>query len=159
MANNQRICLCCGKTYRYCSHCDEKKFPTWYALFHDENCHDIWYILSDFESGILTKEEAQEKMKVLNPSVITNKDALVSYRKLFDIAEEPVIDEPQDGEVQNTEPEVSTIEEPAPIVDEIIPPLEEAIPTETHEEEHLSVSEELKKHNNNRHANKFNKKN
>ena len=154
MANNQRICLCCGKTYRYCSHCDEKKFPTWYALFHDENCHDIWYILSDFESGILTKEEAQEKMKVLNPSVITNKDALVSYRKLFDIAEEPVIDEPQVEPVQNTESEVSAVEE-VPVVDEVIPPLEEVI----QEEEHLSVSEELKKHNNNRHANKFNKKN
>ncbi len=129
--SNTRVCLTCGCHYKYCAHrCgeDEKK-PLWHTLFHNQNCHDIWYVLSDYESGKLSKEEALNQIKKLDVSVVTNKEALKSYEKLLN----------------DTKPVIN--EESAPV--EEIPPVEaEEISAESSEpDEILTVSEELKKHN------------
>lgn len=118
---NKRKCLCCGRTYEWCS-CDKyRDYPTWYNTFDNQNCHDIWHVLSDFESGILSKDEALERMKPLNPSVITNANALESYKKL-------------------------TAEAPATMVEAETPTPAEEKTMANPEDETLSVSEELKRH-------------
>lgn len=113
---NKRTCLCCRTQYHYCSqNCDDKNLPLWYNLFHNQNCHDIWYVLSDFENGVLSKEEAQEKIKSLDTSVIKNDAVMTSYNKLM---EGPKVE-------KNTDSSPTPVEAPRP-------------------EKPLSVSEELK---------------
>lgn len=147
MANSSyRTCLVCGKKYRFCHSCSEyETWPMWYNLFHDENCHEIWYTLCDFESGKLTKEEAQKKFEELDASIIINESASQSYKKLF-----YVVDSPESTTLQEDAP--ASVEEPVPVEE----PKKEETPVEP-KEEHLSISEEIKKKNN-YHYNK-NKKN
>ena len=102
-----RKCILCQKTYEYCN-CDKyKDYPKWYVMFNDANCHEIWYVLSDFESSLITRDEALERMKALDPSVIKNENALASYKKLLgeDEAkvEEVVIEEPTSAEAPAVE--------------------------------------------------------
>lgn len=89
MAKNNRTCHVCGNSYRFCPSCAEfADWEYWHVMFHDQNCHDIWYTLGDFEDGKITKEEAIEKMKKLDTSKIVNKHVIESYNKLFDIKPE-----------------------------------------------------------------------
>lgn len=50
MANkNNRKCIVCGENYYYCSHncTDSYNKPSWYTIFHDQNCHDIYDICTN----------------------------------------------------------------------------------------------------------------
>ena len=80
----RRTCLCCGNAYSYCSHnCHGMKSEPWNTLFDVQNCRDVWHLLCDFEAGLISKEDAQKQMEKLDPSVITNEDAIKSYKKLI----------------------------------------------------------------------------
>ena len=60
--NNNRKCICCSTEYRYCNTCSEDKTkPAWYAIYHNENCKDIFNTASDYLAGAITKEEARQK--------------------------------------------------------------------------------------------------
>lgn len=145
MANNYRVCICCNKRFKYCPHCSEyESLPTWYNLFHNENCHDIWYVLSDFESGFLTKEEAQEKISHLDTSVITNKEALKSLDKLMGTNHSVESESPKAEQPKVEEKPVITVD---PFTRPAVPLSKAVEPTPVPaKEEKLSVSEELKKH-------------
>lgn len=40
---NNRRCIVCSKEYQFCSHCQDGEIkPSWYNIFHDQNCHDIY---------------------------------------------------------------------------------------------------------------------
>lgn len=58
--SHERKCLMCGKSYRYCSHCNDfDPTETWKYLYHDKKCMDIaniWYAYRG-------KEISQEKAK------------------------------------------------------------------------------------------------
>lgn len=63
MQNKTRKCICCGKEYSYCSNCPQDKHkPSYFAVYCSENCHDIFHAATDYNFGILTKEEAQKKL-------------------------------------------------------------------------------------------------
>ena len=64
MKKNNRKCIVCGKLYTYCPHCgaDATK-PAWYAEFHDENCREIFHIVSEYLANEITKEEAQKRVQ------------------------------------------------------------------------------------------------
>lgn len=115
---SNRKCILCQKTYEYCN-CDKyKDYPKWYVMFHDANCHEIWYVLSDFESGLITREEALERMKAFDPSVIKNENALASYKKLLGEDEAKVeelaySEEPAPAEAPTADPEPAAEEAPA----------------------------------------------
>lgn len=163
MASTKRTCLLCRKKYEYCGHCSENRhMPSWYNLFHNENCSNIWGILTHFENGDCTSEEAREKLSNLDTTVIKNESALRSYHKLFDTKEETPAVEKDTVETTVTEESVPVeeevkVEESAPVEDEDVVVIEGPV-EEKKDEETLSVSQELKKHNNYRH-NKYNKKN
>ena len=60
--NNNRKCICCSTEYRYCNSCSEDRTkPAWYAIYHNENCKDIFNTASDYLAGAITKEEAKQK--------------------------------------------------------------------------------------------------
>lgn len=65
MANN-RTCIVCEKQYEYCSSCNKKNIPVWKNLFHDENCKDIFRIVSDFANGVASKEVSKHKLNQCN---------------------------------------------------------------------------------------------
>jgi uncharacterized phage-associated protein len=63
MARNNRKCICCSAEYRYCNSCSEDKLKeSWYTIYHNENCRNIYNIISNYISGRITKEEAKEKL-------------------------------------------------------------------------------------------------
>lgn len=64
-----RTCCICGQEYKYCPTCD-KKLPTWFTMFESENCKTIFYTLTNYNLGKITKEEAVEK---LNECDLTHK--------------------------------------------------------------------------------------
>lgn len=116
---SNRKCILCQKTYEYCN-CDKyKDYPKWFVMFHDVNCHEIWYVLSDFESGLITRQEALERMKALDPSVIKNENALVSYKKLLG-EDEAKVEEPTLAEapVEEAPADPEPAADPVPVVEE-----------------------------------------
>ena len=122
---------------------------------------DIDFILSDWATHLIDTETAKERLKGKDTSrsEFWNDSFRATYNEIMGVT-------PAADAVDETTP----VEETAPIeetpVEEVVPveeataPVEEpkVEPTEAvRESEHLSVSEELKKHNN--HHNKYNKKN
>ena len=70
MARKNRECLTCGTKYFYCPNCNRKE-PSWMAEFHAENCKNIFQICTQYNVGLLTKEDAQQALKACD---LSNKD-------------------------------------------------------------------------------------
>lgn len=68
-AKNNRNCIICNKSYHYCPTCgaDSSK-PTWYAIFNNENCHDIYETCVAYRDKVITPEQAYEKIMKLDIS-------------------------------------------------------------------------------------------
>ena len=61
MPKNNRECICCGKTYRYCNTCaDQVTEPTWKAIYCSKNCKDIFMTTTNYLAGDITKDEARK---------------------------------------------------------------------------------------------------
>lgn len=62
MSRANRTCKVCGKRYYYCPSCPDEIKPSWYGLFHEENCKNIFYILMDSFLGKITRSEAKKML-------------------------------------------------------------------------------------------------
>ena len=70
---NNRVCIICGKEYRYCSACGEDAGkPTWYFIFDGQNCHDIYEVCTQYRDGEIDARAAYEKISKLDISNIKN---------------------------------------------------------------------------------------
>ena len=70
---NNRVCIICGKEYRYCSACGEDaRKPTWYFIFDGQNCHDIYEVCTQYRDGEIDVKAAYEKISKLDISNIKN---------------------------------------------------------------------------------------
>lgn len=71
MEKNNKVCIICKKAYSYCPNCkhDNDK-PTWYAIFHDQNCHDIYDVCTSYRDKVFTKKEAYYAIKKLDISFL-----------------------------------------------------------------------------------------
>ena len=70
---NNRVCIICGKEYRYCSACGEDAGkPTWYFIFDGQNCHDIYEVCTQYRDGEIDAKVAYEKISKLDISNIKN---------------------------------------------------------------------------------------
>lgn len=59
MRENNKTCIICGEKYTYCLSCSQfAREPKWKTIFHEENCLNIFNIISDFKAEIITKEKA-----------------------------------------------------------------------------------------------------
>lgn len=67
---NNRTCIVCGIQYYHCGHCDEPIRPSWYSIFHDQNCHDIY----DAVANILPLKGKEAAKKVLDKLDLSNKE-------------------------------------------------------------------------------------
>lgn len=65
---NNRKCIVCNSNYYYCSTCNESIKPSWYNIFHDQNCHDIYDAVANIypEQGKQAAKEALDKLDLSN---------------------------------------------------------------------------------------------
>lgn len=86
MGKFDRTCVICGKLYEYCTNCDRfLNYPAYMAMYCSKECVDLFDVLSSFEAGQTSKEDAQKvlqgmdqgKMKMLKNSLAN------SYKKIM----------------------------------------------------------------------------
>ena len=57
-------CILCGKTYTYCSRCEEfDHLPRWMEIYCSDNCRTIFNTLTEYNAENITAREAAERMK------------------------------------------------------------------------------------------------
>lgn len=67
---NERTCAICGTKYEYCNNCQKYDgLPRWMFLFHDQNCKNIYDVVNDYKSKVISAEAAKEKLSKLNLSI------------------------------------------------------------------------------------------
>lgn len=104
---NNKTCICCGKKYRYCNSCAEDALkPTWYGIFHNENCKNIYTITNDYKSNDSNKLTREEAKKLLDGCDLSYKNSLhhVIVGTLNEIYEvEPIKEDMVSTEIIETE--------------------------------------------------------
>ena len=91
MKGKARICHTCGKEYHYCPRCreDENK-PTWMFVWDTLECKEVFNILSRYNSGDYSKEEAREALKKAISHEITFTDAI--QKEIDEILKEEIVE-------------------------------------------------------------------
>lgn len=87
MAAPNRTCVVCGERYYYCSStsCSESFYkPNWMIMFHDENCKNIFTIISEHYHKRLTDEEAIKQLEQCDLSKIDDFNFSEDVRKDLD---------------------------------------------------------------------------
>lgn len=80
MSKLNRTCTVCGKKYRYCPSCyEDRNMENWHIMFHDENCKDIFTILTDNFNGHLSDSETLKKIQKCD---LSNEDSF--YKEIKD---------------------------------------------------------------------------
>jgi hypothetical protein len=101
MKKNNKKCICCGEVYTFCTGCSEyDKYPRWMAIYHNENCKNLFNISSDFLAGELSKEEASTRLK----------DCDLSYKNKLHHSIVDAIDKIQKNDAIKTEAKKETKE-------------------------------------------------
>ena len=73
---NNRKCIVCGHEYYFCPSClDGREKPAWYAIFHDENCHDIYNAVAT----VLPEQGKEAAKKILDKCDLSNKKNFHHY--------------------------------------------------------------------------------
>lgn len=97
MGKFDRTCVVCGKHYEYCTNCDRfLNYPTFMTMYCSKECVDLFDILSRFEAGQTSKEDAQKvlqgmdqsKMKMLKNSMANSYKKIMTEDKSVKIEEE-----------------------------------------------------------------------
>lgn len=89
---NNRKCIVCSKCYSYCNSCSEDNHkPAWYAIFHDQNCHDIY----DAVYNIFPLQGKGAAKNVLDKCDLSNKEnfhpnIIKMVNEMYDIKDEKV---------------------------------------------------------------------
>lgn len=74
---NNKTCYTCGKIYTYCPSCSEfSHLPKWMNMWHDENCMNIWNIVCDHETKLISTTEAASRLAECNLSIEIKNDTL-----------------------------------------------------------------------------------
>ena len=88
---NNRKCIVCSQNYYYCSNncADSVNKPSWYAIFHDQNCHDIY----DAVYNILPLQGKGAAKNVLDKCDLSNKEnfhpnIIKMINEIYDIKDE-----------------------------------------------------------------------
>lgn len=97
MGKFDRTCVVCGKHYEYCTNCDRfLNYPTFMTMYCSKECVDLFDVLSRFEAGQTSKEDAQKvlqgmdqnKMKMLKNSMANTYKKIIAEDEPVKIEEE-----------------------------------------------------------------------
>ena len=89
---NNRKCIVCGEKYYFCPTCQDGAVrASWYAIFHDQNCHDIY----DAVYNILPLQGKGAAKNVLDKCDLSNKEnfhpnIIKMINEMYDIKDEKV---------------------------------------------------------------------
>lgn len=105
---SNKICHTCSTKYNFCTGCAEyDHLPRWMALFHNDNCRNIFNIISSYNVGHVSKEDALCQLKDCDLSYKNNiKENII--RKIDEIFE---IENVVDNEITDIQYNETTIEE------------------------------------------------
>ena len=118
---NNRKCIVCGQNYTYCNHCDSDKLkPTWFAIFHDQNCHDIYDAVANIlpQQGKESAKEALDKLDLSNKENF-HQNIVKSINEIYDIVDEVVIQDDVKEVKETTENNEETKETVEEVKDEV----------------------------------------
>ena len=109
---NNRTCIVCGTQYYHCGHCDEPIKPAWYAIFHDQNCHDIY----DAVANIYPQKGKEAAKEVLDKLDLSNKEKfhqniIKLINEIYDIKDENKVEENKIEEAKVDEIKVDELAE------------------------------------------------
>ena len=63
----ERKCLCCGATYKYCPSCNkDSNKPAWMFNYDKESCKDLFNAISGYNMGIQTKDNVKTVLDKYN---------------------------------------------------------------------------------------------
>lgn len=62
MATSNKTCVMCGTKYKYCPSCGASD-PTWKALFHDEVCRKLYYIIQEYNNQRIDQATAAKQLQ------------------------------------------------------------------------------------------------
>lgn len=101
---NNRTCIVCGEKYNYCYNCENANKPSWYTIFHDENCHDIYGAVANIlpQQGKEAAKEALDKCDLSNKGNF-HPNIIKSINEIYDIVEGTV--EQDNAEVKTEDKE------------------------------------------------------
>lgn len=107
---NNRRCIVCSKEYQFCSHCQDGEIkPSWYNIFHDQNCHDIYDAVAN-----IYPVQGKEAAKIsLDKCDLSNKDnfhpnIIKAINEIYDI---DIKDENKENKVEENKTEEVKVEE------------------------------------------------
>ena len=64
MSNKKAVCRVCGAEYDLCAFCpDTEKFTPWRRLCDTAEHYKLFVLISEYNGGVLTKEEAYERLQ------------------------------------------------------------------------------------------------
>ena len=91
---NNRSCIICNKSYRYCPTCGEDSDkPSWYFIFDSERCHDIYEICTQYRDKNIDVQKAYERISKLDISDSDNfpESTQVQIKEIIVNGKEPKI--------------------------------------------------------------------
>lgn len=109
---NNRKCIVCGTSYYHCGHCDEPIKPSWYTIFHDQNCHDIYDAVANIYP-VQGKEAAKQALDKLDLSNKENfhPNIIKLINEIYDIVEESVVQDNMEIKIEDKENETNKVNE------------------------------------------------
>lgn len=102
MTTKDKECLVCGKTYKYCGHCNKNGIvDTWRNTYCSKECREIFKTCSNYEGNLISIEDAYNKLIELNvdvnkmkKSVRESVNKIMEYKPISkEIVTEDVIEE------------------------------------------------------------------
>lgn len=104
MKKDNRKCICCGTTYKYCNSCVEyASLPQWKNIYDKVECKVIFDVVTDYVAKSITKEEAKEKLSEYDIKGITVKEPVEKVlNEILDININKV-EKTEETKVKNTE--------------------------------------------------------
>ena len=77
MKKDNKVCICCGTTYKYCSGCAEyAALPQWKNIYDKIECKVIFDVATDYNAKHITKEEAKKLLGKYDIKNINMKESL-----------------------------------------------------------------------------------
>lgn len=96
MPKYDKFCTICGKHYLYCSNCDQyAQEPLYKSMFCSQECVDLYELLTSYEMGNVSKEDARKILKVMDQDKMgrLQKSLAAAYKKIMaDDEIQPTID-------------------------------------------------------------------
>lgn len=82
MKNDNKVCICCRTSYKYCNTCAEyANLPQWMNIYDKIECKVMFDVATDYIANKITKDEAKEKLSNYDIANISVKE---SVKKVLD---------------------------------------------------------------------------